>query len=101
MSLSTKICNFYEEVVQGQHNVMCHSAYERIQNFAFLVNSRKNSHLIGINIQYDTLNDLCSVFFPTYRCGHLEVVKYLIEVQGCSTGCTDGDGKTPLHLACR
>ena len=35
------------------------------------------------------------------RYGKLEVVKYLIEVQGCSTDCTDIDGSTPLHYACR
>ena len=34
------------------------------------------------------------------RWGHLEVVKYLIEVQGCSAGCTDNFGRTPLHRAC-
>ena len=35
------------------------------------------------------------------RWSHLEVVKYLIEVQECSAGCTDNSGQTPLHLACR
>ena len=34
------------------------------------------------------------------RDGRLELVKYLIEVQGCSAGCTDDFGQTPLHLAC-
>ena len=34
------------------------------------------------------------------RAGHLEVVKYLIEVQGCSAECTDVFGRTPLRLAC-
>jgi ankyrin repeat protein len=42
------------------------------------------------------------VHFPPYivRFGHLEVMKYLIEVQGCSIGYTDSLGRTPLHLAC-
>ena len=35
------------------------------------------------------------------RFGELKVVKYLIEAQGCSADCTDKDGWTPLHLACR
>ena len=30
----------------------------------------------------------------------LETMKYLIGVQGCSAGCTDNSGRTPLHLAC-
>ena len=34
------------------------------------------------------------------RSGKLEVVKYLIEAQGCSADCTDKDGQTPLHHAC-
>ena len=34
------------------------------------------------------------------RSSELEVVKYLIEAQGCSTDCTDEDGRTPLHHAC-
>ena len=43
------------------------------------------------------------LLFPPHiaRFGELELVKYLIEVQGCSTGCTDYDGQTPLHLACQ
>ena len=35
-----------------------------------------------------------------FRFGRLEVVKYLIEVQGCYIECTDDNGQTPLHLAC-
>ena len=35
------------------------------------------------------------------RSGELEVVKYLIEAQGCSADCTDKVGMTPLHHACR
>ena len=38
---------------------------------------------------------------PIVRSGRLEVVKYLIEAQGCSADCTDKDGWTPLHYACR
>ena len=40
---------------------------------------------------------------PTHivRHGRLEVVKYLIEVQDCSTGCTDYWKRIPLHYACR
>ena len=35
------------------------------------------------------------------RAGHLEVVKYLIEEQGCSAaGCIDKNGRIPLHDAC-
>ena len=34
------------------------------------------------------------------RYGELEVVKYLIEAQGCSVDCTNKDEITPLHLAC-
>ena len=39
-------------------------------------------------------------FSHIIRCGHLEVVKYLIEVQGCSAGCTNFLEQTPLHDAC-
>ena len=35
-----------------------------------------------------------------FRLGQLTVVQYLIEVQGCSAGCTDNNGQTPLHHAC-
>ena len=31
---------------------------------------------------------------------HLEVVKYLIEIHGCSLEYTDNIGKTPLHEVC-
>ena len=56
----------------------------------------------GKRIQCDTLDDLCS-FLSVHivRADRLEVVKYLIEVQGCSAGCTDNRGQTPLHHACR
>ena len=37
---------------------------------------------------------------PIVRFGKLEVVKYLIEAQGCSADCTDKVRQTPLHLAC-
>ena len=52
---------------------------------------------------------MCSIFivwimdYPfshIVRSGCLELVKYLIEVQGCSAGCTEDDGETPLHYAC-
>ena len=36
-----------------------------------------------------------------HRYGKLSIVKYLIEVRGCSAGCTDDSGLTLLHLACR
>ena len=41
-----------------------------------------------------------SISMHIVRYGHLEVVKYLIEIQGCSTGCTSDTGRTPLHYAC-
>ena len=47
-----------------------------------------------INFVTDSANYPC-------RGGELEIVKYLIEVQGCSAGCTDNRGQTPLHLACQ
>ena len=40
------------------------------------------------------------VFSCTTRSGRLETIKYLIEEQGCSTGCTNSLGWTPLHVAC-
>jgi ankyrin repeat protein len=39
-------------------------------------------------------------YFYTCRWGELEIVKYLVEVQGCSAVCTDNRGVTPLHMAC-
>ena len=33
------------------------------------------------------------------RYGKLNIAKYLIE-RGCSAGCTDNSGRTPLHEAC-
>ena len=39
-------------------------------------------------------------FSHIVRSGHLEVVKYLIEVRGCSAGCTNCWGQTPLYHAC-
>ena len=44
---------------------------------------------------------LCCPFLHIFRLGKLQVVKYLIEVQGCSAECTDIFGKTLLHQACR
>ena len=50
---------------------------------------------------------LCDLSVPSLppqthivRCRRIEVAKYLIEVHGCSAGCTDNSGQTPLHLAC-
>ena len=54
----------------------------------------KNSHL-----KVSIYNVTCLVFL-SHRWGRLEVVKYLIEAQGCSAGCTDKKGRTPLHRAC-
>ena len=56
-------------------------------------------------IDHDVLDDFCSSPGPVHthviiRWGKLVVVKYLIEVQGCSTECTDNSGQTPLYLAC-
>ena len=45
----------------------------------------------------------CTMYYPfsyIVRNGRLEVLKYLIEVQGCSAGCTTDSGWTPLCLAC-
>ena len=56
--------------------------------------------IIHMHLQYDALDGMCLLLF-TVRSGHLEVVKYLIEVQECSTGYTDSSRRTPLHRACR
>ena len=40
-------------------------------------------------------------FLLHYREGDLEFVKYLITEWKCNPQCTDKDGRTPLHLACR
>ena len=51
--------------------------------------------------EYNVILLMTCVFSPCIvREGRLEVVKYLIEVQGCSAGCTDNRGQTPLHHAC-
>ena len=52
----------------------------------------------GKRIQCDTLDDLYSFFV---RLGYLEVITYLIEVQGYSAGYTGRGGQTLLHHACR
>ena len=50
----------------------------------------------------DLLPSMCNVLFShVVRSGELEVVKFLIEELHCSTECTDNQGCTPLHLACR
>ena len=45
-------------------------------------------------------SELLTLLSYIVRCGHLEVVKYLVEVQGVSAGCTDHWKLTPLHRAC-
>ena len=40
-------------------------------------------------------------FFFHFSHGHLSLAKYLIEDLKCSPTCTDADGRTPLHEACR
>ena len=52
---------------------------------------------------YSSLRMLIINFPHFYLCrnGELEIVKYLIEVQGFSAGCTDNSGRTPLHLSCK
>ena len=35
------------------------------------------------------------------RKGHVDVVRYLVSEQGCSTACQNKNGDTPLHEACR
>ena len=42
----------------------------------------------------------CDSMALIVRWSQLEVVKYLIEAQGCSADCTDKHGRTPLHDAC-
>ena len=60
-------------------------------------------HVCNIHVQCDTFDDMILFVYSSHivRYGKLEVVKYLIEVEGCSTGCTDESGQTPLHRACR
>ena len=33
--------------------------------------------------------------------GHLDIVRYLVSEQGCSTACQNKNGDIPLHVACR
>jgi len=40
------------------------------------------------------------VFFFSCREGHLDLVKYLVEIGRCDAGITSDSGYTPLHLAC-
>ena len=35
------------------------------------------------------------------REGHVDIVRYLVSEQGCSTACQNKFGDTPLHVACR
>ena len=55
---------------------------------------------VHIMFVIDSTHKLIFPQFCPCRNGKLEIVKYLIEVQGCSAGCTDNSGRTPLHLAC-
>ena len=56
-----------------------------------------NNYIIYYNITY---NNNIMLFLILFRFGHLDVVKYLVEVQGCAAGSVDGVGYTPLHFAC-
>lgn len=49
---------------------------------------------------YSPYNIIVIVIILFFRFGHLEVVKYLVEAQGCIAGSVDGVGCTPLHFAC-
>ena len=67
--------------------------------------------IVALKIYYMfTYNVTCLIVLYVHDCvsmalivrdGQLEVVKYLIEAQGCSTDCTNKLGMTPLHFACR
>ena len=35
------------------------------------------------------------------KCGHLHIVKYLIDELGCNPSCLDEDKDTPLHYAAK
>lgn len=50
--------------------------------------------------EYGTCTCILILLPRIVRYGRLQVVKYLVEVLGCSTGCTDSRGQTPLHVAC-
>ena len=69
--VSTKICNLYEEIVQGQCSMVHIANTSRYKNFSFLVQSAKTSNIntpqkvVSINIQCDVLNNLYLVFFLT------------------------------------
>ena len=56
------------------------------------------AHVSSFQSRVRSLYDLC--YNNIVRYGHLELVKYLTEVQGCSTECTDRWKRTPLHDAC-
>ena len=58
----------------------------------------------GYYIHLFIIESANKIIFPHFypcRGGELEIVKYLMEVQGCSAGYTDNSGQTPLHLACK
>ena len=63
-----------------------------------------NTNLLSLSSQYYGV--YCDVIYKTFfffdfRNGHLPLAKYLIEDLKCSPTCTDTDGETPLHHACR
>ena len=41
------------------------------------------------------------LIFLHSRCGHLDVVKYLVNDAHCDPNIKKEDGEIPLHLACR
>ena len=69
------------------------------------VNCTAHAQIMKLHCLFSGKMYTCTHVFVTdsanYPCryGKLEIVKYLIEVQGCSAGCTDNSGQTPLHYA--
>ena len=63
--------------------------------YMFTHNVKQYTCLIVLYMHY------CDSIALIVRWGKLEMVKYLIEAQGCSADCTDYDGMTPLHHACQ
>ena len=45
-----------------------------------------------------SVNRMCVTFFP--RGGHVEVVRYLVDVAHCDPHIENSIGWTPLHIAC-
>ena len=56
----------------------------------------KNNHSLNFELYFTTYFSHTS-----FSKGNIEMVKYLIEVQGCSATTTDDNKQTPLHSACR